>query len=155
MMTRRFRSTLRISAGFTLLEVLVALFVLSLGLLGLAGLQTLGIKFNQQSYQRTQAVILAYDMFDRMRANPVGKKDGLYDSVSYSDEPSDPACESKGCSVTQRQQADVHQWKQAVKQLLSEGKAQIETNAATSVRTITIQWKENDLPMQLVVEAEV
>lgn len=148
-------TTLKISAGFTLLEVLVALFVLSLGLLGLAGLQTLGIKFNQQSYQRTQAVILAYDMFDRMRANPVGKIEGLYDDVSYTDEPSDPACESKGCSVAERRQADVHQWKQSVKQTLSEGKAKIETDATTSVRTITIEWKENDLPMQLVVEAEV
>lgn len=154
-MTRGFQSTSRTSAGFTLLEVLVALFVLSLGLLGLAGLQTLGIKFNQQSYQRTQAVILAYDMFDRMRANPVGKAAGLYDDVPYTDEPSDPACESKGCSVTERREADVHQWKQSVKQTLSEGKAKIETNTTTSVRTITIEWKENDLPMRLVVEAEV
>ena len=42
--------------GFSLIEVLVALFVLSIGLLGLAALQTTGLKFSHQSYERTQAV---------------------------------------------------------------------------------------------------
>ncbi len=64
--------------GFSLLEVLIALLVLSIGLLGLAGLQTLGLKFNMQSYQRTQAALLAYDIVDRMRANPVEKNGPRY-----------------------------------------------------------------------------
>jgi type IV pilus modification protein PilV len=65
--------------GFTLIEVLVALFVLAIGLLGLAMLQTTGLRFNTNSYSRTQATLLAYDIMDRMRANVAGFKAGSYD----------------------------------------------------------------------------
>jgi len=56
-------------SGFTLLEVLVAILVLSIGLLGLAGLMASSIRNNHSAYQRTQATWLAYDMIDRMRVN--------------------------------------------------------------------------------------
>ena len=51
------RFSARLSKGFSLLEVMVALLVLSIGLLGLAGLQTFSLKFNHQSYERTQATL--------------------------------------------------------------------------------------------------
>lgn len=56
--------------GFTLIEILVTVIVLSIGLLGLAGLQAVSLKFNSTAYQRSQATILIYDMVERMRANP-------------------------------------------------------------------------------------
>jgi len=56
--------------GFTLLEVLIALLVLSIGLLGLAALQTTGLRSNEMASMRTTATQLAYDISDRMRANP-------------------------------------------------------------------------------------
>jgi len=55
--------------GFSLIEVLVALLVLSIGLLGLAALQVQGLRFNHDALVRTQATNLAYDIVDRMRAN--------------------------------------------------------------------------------------
>jgi type IV pilus assembly protein PilV len=55
--------------GFTLLEVLIALLVLSIGLLGLASLQTVGLRSNTMATTRTHATQLAYDISDRMRAN--------------------------------------------------------------------------------------
>lgn len=55
--------------GFTLLEVLVTIVVLSLGLLGYAGLQMASLKNSASAYQRSQATILAYDIIDRMRVN--------------------------------------------------------------------------------------
>lgn len=58
--------------GFTLLEVLIALLVLSIGLLGLAALQTTGLRSNEMASMRTTATQLAYDISDRMRANPAG-----------------------------------------------------------------------------------
>jgi type IV pilus assembly protein PilV len=58
--------------GFTLLEVLIALLVLSIGLLGLAALQTTGLRSNQMATTRTHATQLAYDISDRMRANVAG-----------------------------------------------------------------------------------
>jgi type IV pilus assembly protein PilV len=57
------------SAGFSMLEMLIALLVLSIGLLGVATLQIRGQQFNQVGYLRTQATFLAYDIMDRMRVN--------------------------------------------------------------------------------------
>src|SRR5690606_3260878 len=62
--------------GFSLIEVLVALLVLSVGLLGLAMLQIEGLKHNTDAYYRTQATVLAYDIIDRMRANSDAAKNG-------------------------------------------------------------------------------
>lgn len=67
------------SSGFTLVEVLVAVLVLAIGLLGLALLQTSGLRLNTNSYSRSQATLLAYDIIDRMRANAPGFRAGNYD----------------------------------------------------------------------------
>ena len=56
--------------GFTLIEVLVAMVVMAIGLLGLASLQALALKDNQDAYFRSQANLLIYEMGDRIRANP-------------------------------------------------------------------------------------
>ena len=58
------------NTGFTLIEVLIAMLVLAVGLLGLAGLQATSLKNNQSAYNRSQATQLAYDIADRMRSNP-------------------------------------------------------------------------------------
>lgn len=55
--------------GFSLLEVLVSMFVLATGLLGLAGLQTRVSVAEMESYQRTQALLLVQSMADRIAAN--------------------------------------------------------------------------------------
>ncbi|MGE5155728.1 MAG: type IV pilus modification protein PilV [Bdellovibrio bacteriovorus] len=57
-------------AGFSLVEVLVAVLVLSVGLLGLAGLQIAGVRANDSARLRTQATLAAYDLADRLRADP-------------------------------------------------------------------------------------
>lgn len=60
---------LRDEAGFTLLELLVTLVVLSVGLLGLGLMQTTGLGLTKTAYSRTQAMMLAGDIADRIRAN--------------------------------------------------------------------------------------
>ncbi len=55
--------------GFTLIEVMIAVLVLALGLLGFALLQTMSVRFSQSANYRTQATNLAYDLLDQMRAN--------------------------------------------------------------------------------------
>lgn len=55
--------------GFTLIEVLVAIVVLSIGLLGMAKLQVSSRQYEMESYQRAQAVILLQDMVNRLNAN--------------------------------------------------------------------------------------
>jgi type IV pilus assembly protein PilV len=145
------------TAGFSMLEVLVALLVLSLGLLGLAALQTTAFKFNHESYQRTQAVIQAYDILDRIRANPIGRNAGLYNTVSppgYT-VPSSQNCISVSCSAAQMVDYDISEWNSANASLLAEGAGAVATDTSTSIRTITIQWRESDLTMTLVVEAQL
>lgn len=58
--------------GFTLIEVLVTAVVVSIGLLGLAGLQISGLRANMSSEARSKATLLASDIIERMRANPLG-----------------------------------------------------------------------------------
>ncbi len=55
--------------GFSLIEALIAMVVLSIGLLGLAGLQISSLKFNQTAQLRSKAVTLTYDMQERIRAS--------------------------------------------------------------------------------------
>lgn len=68
----------RLSRGFTLLEVLIAIVIFSIGLFGIAGLQASGMRFTQGSQLRAVAVAQAEALADRMRANPAGVVEGHY-----------------------------------------------------------------------------
>ncbi|TLP74990.1 type IV pilus modification protein PilV [Pseudomonas nitroreducens] len=68
------------SEGFTLVEVLVSVLVLGIGLLGLAGLQNVGVSAGYSALQRSQASWLASEMADLLRANPVAARAGAYDT---------------------------------------------------------------------------
>ena len=56
-------------SGFSLVEVLVAMLILAIGLLGLAALQTQGVRFNNDAFIRTQGTTIAYDIIDKLRVN--------------------------------------------------------------------------------------
>ena len=58
--------------GFTLLEVLIALLIFGLGLLGMAGLLSVSVRTNHSAYVRTQVTFLAQALADRMRSNNLG-----------------------------------------------------------------------------------
>lgn len=72
LVTRKSKSFILLS-GFTLLEVLITLIVLSVGLLGLAGLQTMSLRNNHDAYLRNQATIQANDLVERLRGSKVVK----------------------------------------------------------------------------------
>ena len=67
--------------GVTLIEVMMAVLIFSLGLIGLAALLVMSTKSNQTAYQRTQATFLAQSMADRMQANPMGLWAGSYNGA--------------------------------------------------------------------------
>lgn len=125
--------------GFTLLEVLVAIVVLSIGLLGLAGLQAAGLRNNQGAYLRTIATQQAYDMADRMRANPTAVTGGSYDSISGTG--SDPGCITTGCSSAQMAQYDAYEWNTTNQNALPTGKGTV-TRVAANRFTITVMWDD-------------
>ena len=94
--------------GFALLEVLIAVVVISFGLLGLAGLQLTSMKNNHSAYFRSIATQQAYDMADRIRSNFAGIAAGNYSHVSGT--PGDPGCIATGCTPAQLAQYDIDQW---------------------------------------------
>ncbi|MBI3546356.1 MAG: type IV pilus modification protein PilV [Gammaproteobacteria bacterium] len=139
--------------GFSLVEVLVALLVLSIGLMGLAALQTTSLQYNTGSYFRTQATFLAYDILDRMRANSGAIADS--NGNGY-DQPSSTAvtipvnCDTTPCTSAQLASYDVRKWyDRAVAMLPNAANTPptISIDAAKKV-TITIRWMERDLPMR-------
>ncbi len=58
-----------VQRGFSLIEVLIALVILAVGVLGLAALQTTGLQYTHDSYIRSQATVIVYDLVERMRNN--------------------------------------------------------------------------------------
>lgn len=65
-------------SGISLIEVLVAIFVLAIGMLGMAALQMASLRSNQSSYERSAAVMAAYTMIDRLRADVTAARAGSY-----------------------------------------------------------------------------
>lgn len=69
--------------GFSLLEVLIALIILSIGLLGHSKLQALGVRATTDSHLRTEATFFANDMIERMRANQPSVTSDYYAGINY------------------------------------------------------------------------
>lgn len=143
-------------AGFTLLEVLVAIVVLSLGLLGLAGLQAASLRNNQAAYYRGIATQQTYDMADRIRANLAGVTAGNYNNLAAVI-PADPGCFMAGCLPPPGSSAmadtDHFQWNTVNAALLpggvgtvvcADGPAAAGCTAATGnwLFNITVSWTE-------------
>jgi type IV pilus assembly protein PilV len=142
--------------GLTLLEVLIAVVVLAIGLLGVAGLQLAALQNGQQSYLRSQASTLAYEIADRMRANRGQAILGAYMlNASTSTTPVAPAapavdCNSTNCTPAQFVQSDLSTWYTNVTNTLPAGAARIICGTPTaavactagSLQTVQIIWDE-------------
>lgn len=157
-------TNMKTNTGFTLVEVLVAVVVLAVGLLGLAGLQASSLGNNQSAYTRSLATQLAYDIADRMRANVVNT--GLMASSAYCVNPPAPApqlCTAgrpaplqvascgappgatvAGCTTVQMAQNDVFEWNRDIDNALGPNATRsITVVAATRVFTITLSWDDD------------
>lgn len=135
-----------------MLEVMVALLVLSIGLLGLAMLQVRGMQFNSDAYIRTQATMYAYDIMDRIRANWSAATN---DSNPVYRMPSPPSstitdCATNACSASALAAYDLYRWYSALSKAipLNPGAATTIAYAAGGQYTITINWIERDLPIR-------
>lgn len=149
------------NAGFTLLEVLIALVILSLGLLGLAGLQLRSLRANNDSFARSQAMIMAYGIADRMRVNAQAAADGEY-LLDPDNPPAAPAYDcidsfpgtQGSCGPGEMADADIAAWMDELEtpNVLPAGTGRITcddsvttdgiTCSPSSVHTITVMWDE-------------
>jgi type IV pilus assembly protein PilV len=143
--------------GFTLIEVLVSLVIMSIGMLGIAKLVLVSSHSNDSAYMRGQATALAYEILDRMRANPAGALAHNYD-IAFGTMPSAPAsCDGTGvvCSAQQIAAWDLYTWEQHLTTAsnttvpmvrngaLPGGTAQIVTSATSPITaTIQVQWDD-------------
>ena len=126
--------------GISLIEVLIAIVILGIGLLGVARLQANTVGYNHSAYLRSQATLQLYDMADRMRSNVPGIARGAYDSVTTT--PSDPGCITSGCTSAEMAQLDAHEWNTTNAGLLPSGTGTVTGSGAGSVFTITVNWTE-------------
>jgi type IV pilus assembly protein PilV len=128
----RFRRSVR---AFSLVEVLVALVVLSVGLLGVATLMIDSIRANGSSYMRTQAALLANSMLDDMRANATAATGGAY-TVGLG---APPTCGTVA-------QCDINAWKTRLGLALPSGDGSIGAPATAGGLTtvqVTVQWDDS------------
>lgn len=137
--------------GFTLIEVAIALLVLAVGLLGIAGLQSTSIQTTLKSHQRAVAMSQAQDIADRIRANVTGLRSLDYINAIPGGAPN-PDCQSLGasCTPTQLAATDLYNWDTANAALLPSGQGSITctdidagtaaTLEAGSTCLVTVMW---------------
>ena len=126
--------------GFTIIESLVALVVLSVGMIGTAALYSQGLGAARTARYRVQAVNLVADLSDRIRVNRLGQ--GAYAGAAANNN-CDPAGGAT-CLPAQMAAHDLFVWDQQVRQVLPNGQWQVQFNGAVAPPSYTIQvsWDE-------------
>jgi len=134
--------------GFSLLEVLIALIVLSIGLLGHSKIQALGVRAGTDAHLRTEAAFLANDMIERMRANRPSVTSDYYAGISYAaiDCTSAPAkiCSegtagtASDCTTSEMADEDAFNWFCDVTATLPNGSVTV--SSAAGVYSVMVGW---------------
>lgn len=123
--------------GFSLIEVLVTIVIISFGMLGVAGVIVNSLKNNNSSYARTQASVLANDIIDRMRANrttaELPARPYEFNNLANNVTPS-------GNAVVM---SDLTEWRDALAASMPSGKGSVTMDAATKKVTVVVQWDDS------------
>jgi type IV pilus assembly protein PilV len=133
--------------GFTLLEVLVALVVLAVGLLGVAALLVGSLRGTRTALEHTQAANLARDMIERIRANAAAGN--AYDTADGTPDPrADPACERHDgrCEPAAMASHDLARWIDAVAASLPGGAGTVDGVAVDAARhryAVSVAWSQS------------
>lgn len=144
------RSPQRRSAGFSLIEVLIALVILSVGLLGIAAMVSVSLKSKDSSYYQTQATALAQSILDRMRANRSQVAVGSY-NINFSGTTTAQAClgSAAACTPAQIATSDLYDWRYNITNTFPSSSTVTASGKITSVAvgtstqvTISIRWSD-------------
>lgn len=131
---RAMASSLRRQAGATLIEVLIAVLIMAIGLLGVAAIQAVALRNSQASVERTQAVIQSYSILDAMRSNVTAARSGAYNLPK--------ACTSPSAGT--RAQSDLKFWVDSLKATVGQAACgSVQCDVATAVCTVTVFWDES------------
>lgn len=159
---------IRNSKGFTIIEVLVSMVVLSIGVLGLGLVQLTAMQNTNGGYLRSQATILAYDITDAMRANVPAVTAGDYRVANAAAQPTGATMANvfchgpqADCTTTQMATSDLGRWGNVLATHLPGGSGQVNTVdiGGTTQVTVTVSWVDpysaNRGPEQLVLVSEI
>lgn len=133
------------AAGFTLVEVLIALVVLAVGMLGIGAMLLNGLQSSRTALQRTQAVALASDLGDRIRANRTA---GAAYALTAGTTLSVPAklCATT-CTAAEVAALDLYRWQQSVVAALPGAQTAVVVNPVGAIASnrysITITWTQS------------
>jgi type IV pilus assembly protein PilV len=124
-MNKRRRITAVKCGGFTLIEVLVTVILLSIGLLGIVSFQLQLVRSNQEALHSSIAAYLATEAADRVRANLPGVDDNEYDLITEAG--TDPGCidSDAGCSGSTLAESDAYEWISTIEERLPNGQGVI------------------------------
>ena len=149
-------SSSRHIAGFTLIEVLVAIVIFSIGLLGIASLQIAGLRFAGGSQHRAMATMQSQNMADRMLANLAGVEDGDYNVTGSMPASYTTDCSGNDCTSADLAEYDLVTWNQSNADSLPSGTGIVCKDSTPNdgdssnwacddtgdVYAIKIEWKE-------------
>jgi len=141
--------SLKRQSGLGLIEILVAVLVLGIGILGVASTQLVSLQMNSQSQSRSQAVLLAEDILDRVRANsdnPAAYALGQGNAQGADNGACDTSFVPANATVAAN---DIAAWENNLACLLPA--AQRTVTVAGNTVTVTIDWDQNDQAMNPVV----
>ncbi|MEE9320309.1 MAG: type IV pilus modification protein PilV [Granulosicoccus sp.] len=144
--------------GVGLIEILLAVVLLSIGFLAAARMQVAGMRYSQSAYALSQAKFMTTEMTERMRANRAGLDSGAYDAMVTLGSTSEPLCLTAGtsCSAADIALADLHAWSRYLYAadndaefvaLLPSSSAiaaqgSVTFDAAAQVWNVTVRWSE-------------
>lgn len=168
-------------AGLSLVELLVAVVVMGVGVLGVTGLQLLSIQNNRGALLSTDAAQLADDMIERIRANSgAGPGLSLYDGVAFGDPPAAPPdCVAHDCTPAQMAGFDKAVWKcnlgaflqdpvcvqlqhsatlwglapEAQRPGLPEGDGAVRVDGSSGLVRATVRWREKERYRSVSIES--
>ena len=138
--------------GTSLVEILVSVVIIAIGLLGLAALQNTSLKLSYDSYVRTQATFLAYDLIDRIRANPDAQS---YAMTSTATLDKTDCFAGDSCTVSDMREFDLYYWREQARELLPDALVEVTYDDSQQLYSMRIKWEdrvENDLESDEVKE---
>lgn len=127
--------------GSTMVEMLVALFILAVGLLGALALQMGSVRSNQSAVFASEAQVLAVNMVDRIMAYNnvlITSDDDDYDLIDTVAPGADPACLDVGCTAAQQRASDIFVWANELTTRLPGGRGTVSYLAG--IYTVLVMW---------------
>ena len=138
--------------GFSLVEVLIALVIMSVGMLGISGLYVQSMQAGRTSMFRHNAVTLAGDIADRIRANP--RAGGAYEGAGAPN-----TCDNgtTDCDETEMADFDIFRWNEQANATLPAGNVAVAFDdvAFPNEYTITVSWTEPEGPLSYAITIPV